>query len=257
MKTEFEKKYHDLEKDHFWFKARRNYILQLLKKIPKDVKILDIGCSSGVLINDLLNIGFKAENLYGIDISPKAIHLCKKNGIQNSFVMDAQKISLSEKFDIILVSDCLEHLEKDQKVLDNWCDLMKPNGMAYIFVPAFMSLWSEHDEVNMHFRRYTKRELNTKLIKSDFEVIKSSYWNFFLFLPIFLFRFIGRLKENNKHKNTGNLEKIPLFNGLLFKLLKFENKLLDYFNFPFGLSVYCIAKKTSLKKINGIKTTVY
>ena len=66
-------------------------ILQILKSSPRDSKILDIGCSSGVLLNDLIEIGFKKENLYGIDISEKAIYNCKQNGIKNSFVMDAQE----------------------------------------------------------------------------------------------------------------------------------------------------------------------
>jgi SAM-dependent methyltransferase len=244
MNEDFEKLYHQLEKKHFWFKARRGYILQELNKVDRDAKILDIGCSSGILLEELAQMGFQLNNLYGIDISEKAINNCKSAGLENTFVMDAQKVSLNQKFDIIIASDCLEHLANDEEALANWSNLLNTNGIAYIFVPAFMTLWSEHDEANMHFRRYTQRELIDKLKKNGFEIKKSSYWNFSLFMPILLIRFLSRLKPS-KGKNTGNLDSLPLFNSLLFSLLNFENKLLKHLNFHVGVSAFCVATKAS------------
>lgn len=243
MEANFEKKYHDVETNHWWFKSRRKYLIDLLKNAPKDSKILDIGCSSGVFLKDLENIGFDSNNLFGIDISEKAILNSKKNGLTNTFVMDAQNITLDERFDIIVASDCLEHLENDIKALNNWKNLLKSNGKLYVFVPAFMSLWSYHDEINMHFRRYTKNELRTKIENENFEIIKASYWNFFLFVPVYVFRKISSLFNKNKSGESdiqiGNL----IINKLLLKLIIFENKLLKYINFPFGVSTFCIAKK--------------
>ena len=243
MKEAYEKKYHELEKNHFWHKARRKYILQLLKDSSKDLSILDIGCSSGILLNELVEIGFNVDNLYGIDISPNAVQQSKENGIQNSFLMDASNIDLKREFDIIIASDCLEHLEYDEKALRNWYEILKPGGSLYVFVPAFMILWNAHDLANMHFRRYTRKALKKKLYESGFEINKSSYWNFFLFLPILLVRLISRLKASKTQSSTGDLDEIPKFNNLLFNLIRFENKLLSYINLPFGVSTYCIAKK--------------
>lgn len=243
MNKDFEKKYHSLEKDHFWFKARRKYILQLLKDIPRDAKILDIGCSSGILLMDLKEMGFKSENLFGIDISPEAIQNCHANGITKAKVMDAQEITLTEKFDIIITSDCLEHLQDDQKALSNWNSLLNPNGQAYIFVPAYRFLWSDHDEVNMHFRRYTLKELKQKLKSNGFKIEKASYWNFVLFPPIFAVRFIGRIFKSKNKKTNGDLDKIPPLNENIFQLINLENKLLKYVDFPFGVSVFCVAMK--------------
>ena len=114
MEKEFEEKYHQIEKNHFWFKARRKYIIQLLKSQPKHINILDIGCSSGLLLKELINIGFEPDNLFGIDISSIAIKNCKKNGLGNTSVMDAQCIELNKTFDVIIASDCLEHIENDE-----------------------------------------------------------------------------------------------------------------------------------------------
>lgn len=242
MEIEYEKKYHQVETNNWWFVSRRRYLLQLLKEAPKDSRILDIGCSSGVFLKDLEHQGFKLENLFGIDISEKAIANCKTNGIQNAFVMDAQNIVLSDKFDIIVASDCLEHLRDDGAALENWFDLLKTGGMLCVFVPAFQSLWSAHDEVNMHFRRYANKELKDKLISKNFTILKSSYWNFFLFVPLYLFRKIDAILYRNM-KKEGQIIDSKLANGVLLKLLSFENKLLKYVSFPFGVSTFCIAKR--------------
>ncbi len=242
MEIEYEKRYHEVETDNWWFVSRRRYLLDVLKNEPKDSKILDIGCSSGIFLKDLERLGFKMENLFGIDISEKAIENCKNNGIQNAFVMDAQKISLPEKFDIIVASDCLEHLEDDTEAIRNWSDLLKTGGMMCVFVPAFQSLWSTHDEVNMHFRRYTNKELKAKLINENLTILKSSYWNFFLFVPLYFFRKIDAFLSRNK-KKEGQIIDNKIANSILLKLLLFENILLKYVNFPVGVSTFCIAKK--------------
>ena len=243
MEENFEKKYHDVETNHWWFKSRRKYLIDLLKNSPKDSKILDIGCSSGVFLKDLENLGFDSTNLFGIDISEKAILNSKKNGLTNTFVMDAQNITLTEKFDIIVASDCLEHLENDTKALNNWESLLKQNGKMYVFVPAFMSLWSYHDEVNMHYRRYKKNELRLKIENENLEIIKASYWNFFLFVPVYFFRKISSLFNKNKSGESDIRIGNSIINKLLLQLIIFENKLLKRINFPFGVSAFCIARK--------------
>jgi SAM-dependent methyltransferase len=244
MKEDFEKKYHDVEQAHWWFKSRRNYILGLLKNAPKSSRILDIGCSSGILLNELNDIGFSKDNLFGIDISGKAIANCKEHGLENTFVMDAQSITLSEKFDIIIASDCLEHLQHDDVAIKNWHHLLKPGGELYVFVPAFMSLWSNHDVVNMHYRRYTSKELNEKLLKENFSIVKSGYWNFFLFIPVYFYRGISRMFKKEEKNDGGDIHiSNTAVNTLLTKLISVENRLLKSMRFPFGVSTFCIVKK--------------
>lgn len=242
MEKNFEKKYHEIEESHFWFKSRRKYIRDLLLKSPRNARILDIGCSSGILLNELRDDGFKTENLFGVDISEAAIENCKKNDLPNTFVMNGEHIKLEEKFDIIIASDCLEHIENDSLALENWFSLLNPNGHIYVFVPAFMSLWSNHDKVNMHFRRYTLNELTMKLKKANFHIQKNSYWNFMLFLPVYLMRKVKKL-STSKNNDSGDLDKIPLANTLLYHLINTENKLLSFVNFPIGISAFCIATK--------------
>lgn len=245
MEKNFEKKYHEIEKSHFWFRSRRRYIRNLLRNSSRNARILDIGCSSGILLDELREDGFYTENLFGVDISKTAIENCKQHDLPNTFVMNGQCISLNEKFDIIIASDCLEHIEDDVLALENWYKLLNPNGTIYIFVPAFMSLWSNHDKVNMHFRRYTLKDLKAKIEMANFEIDKSSYWNFFLFLPVYLMRRIKNLITSEN--DAGDLDELHAANTLLYLLLNTENKLLRWISFPFGISAFCIASKKMKK----------
>lgn len=243
MEKQFEKVYHNVEIEHWWFKSRRNFILNLLKHVPRNSKVLDIGCSSGVFLKELEQKGFNIDNLYGIDISEEAIQNCKKNGIKNAFVMDGQNITLHEKFDIIIASDCLEHLQNDSQAIKNWKSLLHLNGRMYVFVPAFMSLWSYHDTVNMHYRRYTKAELLSKMKQEKLTIHSDGYWNVFLFLPVFLFRKGSALLNKNKSGESDISIGNSWVNHGLYWLLLAENKLLSVLRFPFGVSTYCIAAR--------------
>lgn len=243
MEKDFEKVYHDVETNHWWFKSRRNYLTDILEKAPKNFKVLDIGCSSGIFLKDLEKSGFDVNNLYGVDISDEAIANCKANGIPNAFVMDGQNITLNIQFDIIIASDCLEHLKDDTAAIKNWKSLLKDNGKMYVFVPAFMSLWSYHDTVNMHYRRYTKKQLVSLFKTQNLEIKQSGYWNFSLFIPVYIFRKLSGFFNKNKSAKSdisiGNL----FVNKLMLQLLLLENKLSKFVKYPFGISTFCIAEK--------------
>ena len=244
MEKIYESKYHELEKSHFWFLARRQFVRKLLSEIKEEEKVLDIGCSSGALLEDLQKQGCPKESLYGVDISKDAIRHCRVKGIKNTFVMDAAKLNLGEQFDRMIASDCLEHIENDEQALASWRKALNPSrGLLYVFVPAFQLLWSQHDEINMHYRRYTRSSLCAKLEKKGFDVLRSGYWNSFLFAPVALDRLLGRLNRMEKENKTGDLEKKSYLNALFLRILRFENSLQHFVNFPVGLSTYCVARR--------------
>lgn len=249
MELEYEKTYHEVERDHWWFKSRRNMLLRLLADVPRDARILDIGSSSGMMLQELKKMGFNPDNLYGVDISEIAIDNCHKNGFTNTFVMDAHDITFEKQsFDLIYSSDCLEHLERDEEALANWYSLLKPGGQIIIFVPAYQFLWSKHDDVNLHYRRYTSSNLSKKLKKQNFKVKKAGYWNFLLFLPIAGVRLLGNVFGSKSNGNTDDMEgdiKMPgkITNSVLKGVVNTENKMIPGMRFPFGVSTFCIAER--------------
>lgn len=245
MDKAYEQQYHELERHEWWFKMRREMVQQLMQKGTHQ-KVLDIGCASGLLLENLESKGFDRSNLYGIDVSEVSIKKCQAKGFTNTWVMDGTKIELEKgSFDVLVASDCLEHIEQDTTALDNWLSLLKPNGQLIVFVPAFMFLWSGHDVVNHHFRRYTKSELVQKMEAANFKIVRAGYWNVLLFFPITAIRLIKKLVSSKEDTPTSDLAQTPtLVNSILSTLLKVENWwIAKGVNFPFGVSTFCIARK--------------
>jgi len=247
MEKDYEKKYHDSEYSNWWFVSRRDAILKLLKNERKDLKILDIGCAGGPLIGDLKEKGF--NNVYGIDFSADAVQLCKSRGFENVFLMDAHYPEFPENyFDIIISSDSLEHLEKDNVAVSNWYKILKPGGKILIFVPAFMTLWSAYDEANMHYRRYTKFSLSNVLKEVGFVIDKAYYWNCLMFIPVLVYRTLQRIKyrvaRSSKKYDNQLIQFNPVVNSVLnFWMQKMENPVFIHFGFPVGVSVFISAIK--------------
>jgi SAM-dependent methyltransferase len=246
MKQDFEYIYHSLEEKHWWFVGRREMILKLVNKFSsdrKDIKILEVGCSGGLLLKSLVSQGY--GYICGIDLSREAIRLCKERGLRNVFLMDGVKLRFNkEEFDVIIASDVLEHIKDDQKAVKGWKRILKQRGIIICFVPALRILWSKHDEDNKHYQRYTKRDLECLFRENGYKIIRSSYWNIALFFPILFYRFLmGSLlsKSSACQLRDGNY----LMNILLIQLLRIENALLSIgMNYPIGVSVFVIAKKT-------------
>jgi SAM-dependent methyltransferase len=159
--------------------------------------------------------------------------------------MDGSKPAFGDgQFDIVIASDVLEHIEDEQKALKEWNRILKPAGKLIVFVPAFKILWSKHDEANHHYRRYSKLDLIRVLEKAQFEIDRSSYWNFILFFPTSLVRLVQRIVSKYGQKSGDQLVELNrVANKILVYLVKTENILLKVLNFPVGISVFATASK--------------
>jgi SAM-dependent methyltransferase len=145
-------------------------------------------------------------------------------------------------FDLVTGLDVVEHLDDDRAGLGEMARVLRPGGRALLFVPAFMFLWGVQDDISNHRRRYTLPELKRAVRESGFEVERASYVNLSFFAPILLGRLImraTRLRPESENNIT-----IGFLNGVLGKLLGAESVPLRYLNFPFGVSIICVARKT-------------
>ncbi|OGZ45449.1 MAG: hypothetical protein A3C84_00115 [Candidatus Ryanbacteria bacterium RIFCSPHIGHO2_02_FULL_48_12] len=244
MDISYEKTYHELEETFWWFVARRDMMRRLLSDVSHQAKVLEVGCASGVFMRELAAIGF--GDVWGVDISDRAIEQCKARGILRASCQDAAKMDFpNASFDVLTASDVLEHIADDQAALHEWYRLLRPGGTLVLFVPAHMFLWSPHDVANRHERRYSRLELERKVRGAGFSLERVSYWNTLLFFPIALVRFILQVLPYASRKSTGQLHGTnALINGLLKRLLLLENVYLGSgHNFPFGVSLMVVAKK--------------
>lgn len=250
MDLTYEAKYHQLEEQHWWFASRRDAVYDLINtmNLPASAAILEIGCSGGPLMQRLRTAGYK--DVTGIDLSTSAIELAQARGVPHVSVMDGAALEFADgRFDVVIASDVLEHIEDESKALREWTRVLKPGGKLLVFVPAHAYLWSEHDVVNHHFRRYSRQGLADVMTHAGLKVQRSSFWNAALYLPTAALRLGRRLlsgpvSSQVKPGATGDLHSFagPV-NSLLLQWIKVENRILKHVDLPLGVSVFALAQK--------------
>ena len=231
----------NLEKTHWWFNGRRSLLKFLLSRlnIQKDSHVIDVGCGVGSNLPLLQSIGL---GVIGIDSEPYSLSFAKD--LPGVLLINGDVLRLpvkSNSIDLVIATDILEHLDDDSLGIKEIHRTLTQQGKVILTVPAFKSLWGIQDVVGMHKRRYSKNELLRKIEREGFTVLKSSYFNFFLFFPIFLGRRLIRL-FGLKIESENNINS-PLINFFLKGLFSLEPYILKCFSFPFGVSVFCIARK--------------
>lgn len=233
-----------VQRGHWWFESRRRIIESVIKKhIPSEKKfssVLDIGCGPGINVEMLRKL---SDRVQGLDNAEDAIRLVEKH--DSHFPISKGEFPFWESdshYDLITALDVLEHVEDDERGLRKIEELLLPGGVAVITVPAFGFLWTKHDERLHHYRRYTVGELRGKVRAStSLRVDKISYFNFFLFLPILLFRWFKRIVHSD---HVSDFFIPPKFmNAGLAKIFSLETLLVPFVALPFGVSIICILKK--------------
>ena len=230
-----------IEKDFWWFKVRRFFFSNEIKRlINKEQKILDIGSSSGTNLRMFEEMGYK--NYVGIELSRIAISHCKKKGFSKIIYGDACNLPFqSSSKDFIIASDILEHIDNHELALSELKRVLKKNSFAIITVPAFNFLWSNHDVSSMHKRRYTKKILRNLLKSKNLHIEKIFYFNFLLFIPILFARYFFKIfKINIKNENKINNR---FLNKIFEFIFKIDILLAEKINPFFGVSIFALVRK--------------
>lgn len=229
-----------IEKTHWWFRVRCELLLRLVRKYfknNKDLQILDIGCGTGYVSKILAPLGV----VFSIDPSEMALQVCKNQGLKNLYLGNVDKLPFPDNyFDLVVALDVLEHVKDDKQAVNEIHRVLKFQGILICFVPAFKSLWSEQDEVLMHYRRYNQHLLNL-LFDNEWECLKMSYFNFFLFPFIFFIRKFKKLLRLKQKKDE--IEQVSFLNPLFYWIFKREIFFLSCWRFPFGVSLLAVYKK--------------
>lgn len=245
MNEAYESHYHSVEEQHWWFMARRHMVWSLIQelRLPTTASVLEIGCSGGPLLLQLRQAGY--THLTGIDVSSRAIATAQQRGLADVHVMDGTRLEFADNsFDLVIASDVLEHIEDEATALREWHRVLRPGGQLLVFVPAHAFLWSQHDVVNHHYRRYSAAGLRHVLQQQQFVVQRAGFWNNMLFFPTAAVRLLQRWWPA---RSTGDLQVLPQsVNQALLYLLQLENRVGKTFPLPFGVSVFACV--TPLKK---------
>ncbi len=233
-----------LETRHWWFLGRRAIIFDVIKRFcgSPSGKALDVGIGTGINGVLLSKAGYSVD---GVEDSEEAMLYVKKNypGISVLKTSFPSSSIPPTSYNLVTMLDVVEHMEDDISALKAARQALVPGGYVVITTPAFSFLWTKHDELAHHKRRYRKKELKVKLKEAGFETLFISYFNFFLFPAIVAFRILG--KTASKEKSISDFSSTPDFLNFPFaKLFSSERFLMRLFSLPFGVSLIAVGQKS-------------
>lgn len=214
-------------------------ILSVLRRWAKGrdgLNILDVGCGNGLFFDRLAEFGAASGvEIDGTIVDDQGPHrsMIHVGPFDQSFVPDRQ-------FSIILMLDVLEHLDEPAVSLHRAVELLTHDGLILVTVPAFLSLWTAHDDFNEHRTRYTKRTFSKIAREAGMKIDQSRYFFYWTFPA----KLLVRLKEFFARGQARPAEvPHPIANRFFLGLSRFEEVLLGKLRIPLGSSLMLIGGK--------------
>ncbi len=231
---------------HWWFLARRNIILSLLKrylsKTTNDIcecKVLDVGSGCGANLASISRLC----NATGIEPSFEGLSYCRKRRLHVTKGSLPDNLPVPENFfDAVLLIDVLEHIDNDCASVAKIHTLLKSNGILMVTVPAYQWLYTARDAMHHHKRRYSKKQLHDLIVSQGFAKDIESYYNFWLF-PFACVQRLSRKVLGVDEQKPDLVVPPPLINNIMKKIFQSERVLLPYMTLPFGLSLIGVYRK--------------
>ena len=229
----------ELDQRHWWYRARREVLAALIRREvqpPANARVLEIGCGTG---HNLAMLGeFGSVDALELDDEARAV---AEQRLGKS-VMRAPLPELAgvpeRHYDLIGAFDVIEHIDDDRAALASIAKRLKRGGKLVITVPAHQWMWSAHDVVNHHKRRYSKRALRALVQGSSLKLERSGYFNSLLF-PLAV---AERLSSKLRGKDDADLSLPPrLLNAALERVFALERHLVARLPLPPGLSLFAVA----------------
>jgi SAM-dependent methyltransferase len=231
--------YRELFEKHWWWRSRTELIVDKLRQMRptrQHERILDIGCGDGLFFDRLAEFGEVEGVEPSMDlVSPhnphrSRIHVCPFD----------ENFRPGKQYSLVTMLDVLEHLENPIDALRHALELLAPAGLMIITVPALMALWTNHDVLNHHLTRYTKRSFRQVACLAGFETQEERYlyhWT----CPVKL----GVRVMEGLVRSQPEAPRIPASwaNDVLFRVSRFEQRTLSTLPMPFGSSLMVVGGK--------------
>jgi 2-polyprenyl-3-methyl-5-hydroxy-6-metoxy-1,4-benzoquinol methylase len=234
-----------VEQTHWWFRARRKIVWSLVERYVggaagRRLQICELGCGTG---GNLEPVAAK-HNVVGVECSPQALEYARRKlGDRVRSGRLPNEIDLpSGSFDVVLLTDVLEHIEDDSASARTALTLLKPGGVVVATVPAYQWLYSPRDAHHHHFRRYGKRQFARLWGGSNTETLLISHYNTLLFPPAVAVRLTSKLLGGRAEAGDLTTPSRPI-NSLLARVMASEANLLGRLPLPFGLSLVAVVRK--------------
>jgi SAM-dependent methyltransferase len=231
---------YELEDRHWWFRSRRRVVAAMLHQagVNGRPRILDAGCGTGRNLVEYAKLG-DAE---GVDFSAEAVEFCRLRGLEH-----VQRAALEQlpyeagRFDLIVATDVIEHLDDDRRALGELRRVASDRGRLVVTVPAYAWLWSRHDESLHHRRRYTAPRLAAQMRAAGWEPQLQTYFFSALLPGVAAVRALRRGDSNGSARSDLELTS-PWLSRVLELPSRAEAKLIERgVRLPAGVSVGMVA----------------
>lgn len=238
MQSDYAVRYRELYERHWWWRARERCILRELDRLGASAggeTILDIGCGDGLFFDQLRRFGEVA----GLEADEQIVDPVGQWRDRIHVGRFDDTFQPQQQFSLILMLDVLEHLPDDVAALQKVRGLLAPGGRALITVPAFRALWTNHDDLNHHYTRYTRPSLGRAATAAGLRIDRARY----LFQWTCPVKLAVRLKERLlKSPPQPPLVPAAPINTTLFGLSILEQALFDRVPAPFGSSLLAVMR---------------
>jgi SAM-dependent methyltransferase len=236
-----------VEKDHYWFAARRRVVRDALERAVPDLSeraLFDLGCGSGGLLQYLGESGVRLAG--ACDVYPESLEIVRRRvGVPLVLVDEGRFPPLGPGYSLVSMFDVLEHIDDDVGTLGHLFSILEPGGVVVLTVPAHPFLYDEMDEIAHHRRRYRRDELRRKLRAEGFEVRRLAHFMAPL-VPLVVLRWLRRaLSRRGSALDRRRLELsvVPGVNRVMSAVLALERPIVRLGGLPFGSSLIAVASR--------------
>jgi SAM-dependent methyltransferase len=240
MDRDYERQTHQAEDRHWWYRGRRTVLDGVIDglALPERPRILDAGCGSGRNMVELARRG----TVTGVELSATSVTLARERGVGEVIAGSVLELPFPDaSFDLIVSLDVIEHLQDDLSALREFRRAIAPGGALLVTVPAYQWLWSGHDEINQHHRRYTRRSLQSAAERAGWKQVRTTYFNSLLLPVAILLRVLDRVNTKTTESSLDLWVPPRPLNWLLERPLALEAALIARGGrIPAGLSLLAV-----------------
>jgi SAM-dependent methyltransferase len=161
---------------HPWERARARFFCRVVKEHAPHagpLRVLDVGAGDGFVGAALIRALPEGSSITCFDPHYTDDHLLRFSAACGAVTFTAERPA--QRCDVILMLDVIEHVQDDVGLVRELvADLLAPGGVVVVSVPAHMTLFSRHDVVLGHFRRYDATSLRDALERAGLQPIALS-----------------------------------------------------------------------------------
>jgi SAM-dependent methyltransferase len=195
--AELEALHEESSRSHFLDRWTRASLLEGTGELPATATIMDLGCSTGYLLDDLRR-RWPAAELIGVDLI--AAGLSKAHEIVPSAKLlqaDACALPIADaSLDAVVSANLLEHIPDDRRALAEIARVLRPGARAAVIVPAGPTTYDYYDRFLGHERRYARGELADKCAAAGLEPVQDRH------LAALLYPAFWLVKQRNRRRHS-------------------------------------------------------